>query len=185
MGIQGTFCRFLDLTILKSTDYDADQTQNSAQIYVDVRSSKFHRVTGHPNRGVLTYLTGSYIILPTVPWAGNDFTLKGSVTQRSASMNARVIDGVKRSADVGDCQRFASYIDFPDRPCRDLARRHRSHKRHPVSLGASAPRFKMLSVCFRSVACSREFARSIVCPQGVVKMERMGEFNSPSVARFA
>jgi len=75
-----------------------------AAVHPDIVAANFHRKAGHRDSGIKGSLAGADVILPAVPGAGDHFALQLAFAQRSAAMQAGVVNGVESSADVRDSQ---------------------------------------------------------------------------------
>src|SRR5437879_11805850 len=112
-----------------------------AAVDPDIFAANFHGEAGHGDGGVQGDFAGAYVILPAMPRAGDHFALQLALAERSATMQAGVVNGVESSVHIGDSQGRAVDLKFADGPRGNLIFSRRTQKRHfrepPVSLSSN------------------------------------------------
>src|SRR5277367_611652 len=82
----------------------------------------------HPR--VLHDFSARQVELPPMPRAGHHRTLQLALSQRSALMQTRVVDGMELSRHVSQRNRLAAHFQFVDRPRCNLVSLCRANERH-------------------------------------------------------
>src|SRR6267378_2921388 len=122
----GTF-RQISLNVVLSMFY-----RNLSRIHKNIFPTNLYSIAIHPHRGILPDLTGGHVVLPPVPWAGHNLCVHDALAQRSAPVQAGIVDGVELATHVGQRNGFALDLKLPDSSRTDLIRLRSSRKRHVV-----------------------------------------------------
>ena len=61
----------------------------------------FRRIAGYACIWIHHGFASGHVELPAVPWTGNYLPLQGSLSERSAPVQARIADGIKAATHVG------------------------------------------------------------------------------------
>src|SRR5207248_2031172 len=101
----------------------------------NVRTLDANTVTGYRFRSRWSeHLAGRDIKHCTVPGAGDFNTFEFSFAQRTTDVRARVIDGVKRTCNVEECNLFTVDLDHPGLARRNILSLRNSHELWHCSL---------------------------------------------------
>src|ERR1700730_1870890 len=106
-------------------DYEA-----LADVDPDVFAANFDREAGDGHGGIHRGFAGGDVVLPAVPGAGDHLALELAFAERSAAMEASVVNGVEGSVDVGDGQGATVDLKFADRARGNFIFSRRTQKRH-------------------------------------------------------
>src|SRR6266478_1097073 len=109
-------------------------------IHKNIFSSNLHRVAIHPHRRILPNLAGGHVVLPSMPRAGHDLPIHDALTERSAPVEAGIVDGIELATDIGQRNGFALDLKLPDRSRRDFISLRCSRKRHLLLSPGYEPR---------------------------------------------
>src|SRR5260370_2239382 len=99
-------------------------------LHKNIFSANLHSVAIHTDRGVLPDLAGGHVVLPSMPRAGHDLPVHDTLTERSAPVEAGIVDGIELATDIGQRNGFALNLKRPDRSRRDFIGLCCSRKRH-------------------------------------------------------
>src|SRR4029077_17162308 len=106
-------------------DYDT-----LADVDPNVFAANFDREAGDGDGGIHGGFAAGNVVLPAVPRAGDHFALQLALAERSAAMEAGVVNGVEGSVDIGDGQGAAVDLKFADGTRGDFIFSRRTQKRH-------------------------------------------------------
>src|SRR5207245_10849852 len=87
-GPQWLYFGKISITVLFSITYST-----SPGIHKNIFSANLHSVAIDPHRRILPDLAGGHVVLPSMPRAGHDLPVHDALTERSAPVEAGVVDG--------------------------------------------------------------------------------------------
>src|SRR5689334_11718509 len=110
-----------------------------SSVYKYILAANLDFIAIHTHCRVLLDLPRGDVVLPAMPWAGHDRSFQDSLPQRSAAVQASVVNRVVFPADIRQGYRLAFHLKFPDRTGRDFVCFRSSHKTHWLWFSFPAP----------------------------------------------
>lgn len=90
-------------------------------VYENLVSSYFRRVTSDAHTGVLGDLPCSDVILPSVPRTGHHIVVKFPLAEWPPSMHADIVDCIELTGDIGERNRCSLDLKLVNRTRRHIS----------------------------------------------------------------
>src|SRR5580700_8218837 len=90
----------------------------------------FKRIALNAHRRIRQGLPGSHVILPAMPGACNNFSHQFALSERSAAMQASIIDGEELPFHIRDRHGSPVHLKLANRPSRNIILTSSPQKRH-------------------------------------------------------